>query len=144
MTTATNGFDNKDDDFLLNEWRLPQKKLRGPNRRKGPDLWVQAMTYLSIGGWALLVLAVLMLDVAAPETETFFHRLMKEGPKPGWNVGLKQAVFILVTLCQGLSVAGIMANRHRMRRKTDRFRWDILGLALASAGVGTMLFMLNK
>ena len=143
MTVATNGYDNNDDDYLLNEWR-PPKKSRTDNRRKGPDFWVQALTYFSIGGWGLLFLALFMLDAAAPETETFFHRFFEEGPKPGWNEGLRRGVYGLVFVCQVLSVIGIVANRNRMRRKTDKFRWDIVGLGLASAGVATMLVLLNK
>ena len=143
MAIATNDFNNKDDDFLLNDWR-PPKRSRTNNRRKGPDLWVRALTYLSIGGWGLLILAIFMLDVAAPETETFFHRLFDEGPKPGWNLGLKRAVYVLVFLCQVISAIGIAASRSRMRRKTDKFRWDILGLGLASVGVATMMYMLSK
>ena len=132
-----------DNDFLLNDWRPPEQK-KPKNRRRGPDFWVQVLTYVSIGGWALFLVTLAVLDAARPETETFFHRLMETAPPQGWNQSLKHTVYGLVALCQGVSLWGIWANRKRMRRKTDKVRWSIVGLALASLGLAAVLLKINS
>lgn len=143
MSGDRGDFDRDENDFLLKDWRLP-KKNKGNNRRKGPDFWVHALTYFSIGGWALLLLAMLLLDVARPETETFFHRYLGGAPRKGWDENMKKIVFGLVAFCQVISVVGIGINSQRMRRKTDKYRWGIIGLCLAAACLGTLLFLFNK
>ena len=85
-----------DNDFLLNDWRPPEQKSQKP--KTGTRFWVQVLTYVSIGGWALFLVTLAVLD-AALETETFFHRLTETAPPQGWNQSLKHTVYGLVALC---------------------------------------------
>ena len=114
------------------------------NRRKGPDRWLRSLTWLTIAGWVLLFISFILFDVARPEAETLFHRMMGVFPVQGWNIGLKNIVFYIVMGCQGLSVVGVLVNSRRMRRKSDRYRWSLMGLAIMSSFLTVLFMFLNK
>ncbi len=114
------------------------------NRRKGPDKWLRSLSWLTIAGWVLLFISFILFDVARPEAETLFHRMMGVFPSQGWNIALKNAVFYIVLCCQGLSVVGVLVNSRRMRRKSDRYRWSLMGLAIMSSFLTILFMFLNK
>ena len=121
-----------------------QEKLNQQNRRKGPDFWLRSLSVLTVAGWLLLFISFVLFDLARPETETLFHHIMGVLPQKGWNVTLRNAVFYLVIGCQGASMIGVWVNGRRMRRKSDRYRWSIMGLGITSSFVALLFIFFNK
>ena len=131
-------------DILAGQAKIGLPGQYRKNRRKGPDKWLRSLTWLTISGWLLLFASFILFDVARPEAETLFHRMMGVFPEQGWNIGLKNIVFYIVLCCQGLSVVGVLVNSRRMRRKSDRYRWSLMGLAIMSSFFTVLFIFLNK
>ena len=121
--------------------RLKQPR---PNRRRGPDSWLKLLTIITVAGWISLGVAFILFDFARPETETLFHHIFGSLPERGWNDTIMNGVFYTVLLCQGMSVAGVFINSRRMRRKSDRYRWSLMGLAIMSSFSTILFTLLNK
>ena len=121
-----------------------QIQLNRKNRRKGPDFWLRALSVLTVAGWLLLFASFVLFDLARPETETLFHHIMGVLPQKGWSETLRNAVFYLVIGSQAASMIGVWVNGRRMRRKSDKFRWSIMGLCISSSLIALLLMFFNK
>jgi hypothetical protein len=137
-TSATNEQD------LVSVLTQAQIQLNRKNRRKGPDFWLRALTVLTVAGWLLLFASFVLFDLARPETETLFHHIMGVLPQKGWNERLRNAVFYLVIGCQGVSMIGVWVNGRRMRRRSDKYRWSIMGLGITSSLIALLIMFFNK
>ncbi len=90
-------------------------------RRSGPDIFLKIIKTLSFVCGSLLILALLLLDKAKPGIETFFDRLLDVQLRKSWDHDLLLAHFYVVAIICILSLTGLLFNRMRARRKTDRY-----------------------
>ena len=55
----------------MNDELRPYKNV---DRRAGTDSWIKAITWLGVAGWFLMFIALLIIEKAKPQMETFFDR----------------------------------------------------------------------
>jgi formate hydrogenlyase subunit 3/multisubunit Na+/H+ antiporter MnhD subunit len=101
-------------------------KTSHSERRKGPDIWVRAISWSSVAGWSLLFLIICILSKAKPEAETFFDKMLKVHLRKTWDIDLAQYAFYLMIFLLFLSVSTFIVNIKRHRRKTDRYSISII------------------
>jgi len=102
-------------------------------RRRGPDVIMQSLTWIAAAGWFLLFLALILFDRAKPETTNFFDRFLgREVPATGWNEQLTAVLFGIMIIGFCLGGIGLYLNSKRMRRKDDTYRISLIILAVIS------------
>jgi hypothetical protein len=101
-------------------------------RRKGPDLLVKWVKWTGIVSWIVLFSIMLITDMAKPPIETFFDRMFNVKLRTYWDTGLIRLALVFMVVLFLLSVAGIIANSMRHRRKTDRYNKSVIFSATAS------------
>ncbi|MEZ4484079.1 MAG: hypothetical protein R2864_05615 [Syntrophotaleaceae bacterium] len=111
-------------------------------RRKGPDLWTRSLRYLALVGWSLLIAALVILDRAKPQVETFFERVYDIRLQQQWDMDLARYLLGLMVLGLLLSVSGLVINGRRKRRRTDQWRLSLIFLGLISL-TGIVLYYIN-
>lgn len=111
-------------------------------RRKGPDLWVRSLRYLALAGWLALIAALVVLDRAKPQVETFFERVYDIRLHQQWDMALARYLLWLMVAGLVLSVLGLFINARRNRRRTDQWRLSLILLGLISLA-GIALYHLN-
>lgn len=116
-------------------------------RRKGPDKWIYAVRSFGITGWCLMVGALLVVDKAKPETDAFidkefFNRMdIPIELRTTWDQDLARYIFYLMILGCCLSVAGLVINTQRNRRKDDGYKTYLVTLVLLSVtGIGLYIY----
>lgn len=111
-------------------------------RRKGPDPWIRSLRYLALAGWALMIVALVILDRAKPQVETFFERVYDIRLQQQWDMDLARYLLWLMVLGLVLSLFGIIINACRKRRRTDQWRLSLFVLGLISLA-GIILYHVN-
>jgi len=102
------------------------------NRRIGPDFLVKTIQVTGILCWSLFIVSLLLVDKAKPRIETFFDRLLGVQLHQNWDHKLLQANFYVVFAIFLLSSAGLLFNKMRARRKTDRISRTLIFLSVLS------------
>lgn len=104
------------------------------DRRRGPDTLTKSIRWVAVGGWLLMVVALVFIDLAKPEFVTVIdrHKGLGEGKRTSWNMTLAQIIFYLQMVGFFFGVYGVIANLRRSRRKSDRFRINLIALAAIS------------
>lgn len=104
----------------------------GRERRRGPDPLLRSLRWLGGLGWLSMMAALFFLDRAKPEIETFFDRWYNLSLRTSWNMEL--ARFILYCMIAGLllSLAGLIINFKRHRRRGDEVRISLVLLGTLS------------
>lgn len=111
-------------------------------RRKGPDLWIRSLRYLALVGWTFLIAALVVLDRAKPQVETFFERVYDIRLQQHWDMELARYLLWLMVLGLALSLLGLIINACRKRRRTDQWRLSLIFLGLISL-TGIILYHIN-
>jgi hypothetical protein len=109
-------------------------------KRSGPDILVNLIKTLSIVCCLLLIGALLLLDLAKPGIETFFDRLLDVQLRENWDQELLLSHFYLVAIMCALSLLGLIFNKMRTRRKTDRYSKTLIFATIFS--IAALLFSL--
>jgi hypothetical protein len=91
--------------------------------------WVK---WTGIVSWIVLFSIMLITDMAKPPIETFFDRMFNVKLRTYWDTGLIRLALVFMVVLFLLSVAGIIANSMRHRRKTDRYNKSVIFSATAS------------
>ncbi len=103
-------------------------------RRRGPDPLARSLRWIAAAGWAVLCAALLVLDRAKPEVETFFERYYKISLRSTWDMELARVLFYLMLAGLCLSLGGLALNALRHRRAEDEWRLNLVVIALISLG----------
>lgn len=111
-----------------------QRMLPGKNRRKGPDWLLHALLLLSLAGWAVFVIAMGLSHLAKPEMNTGLVRYWGISIREYWDPKLLPQLIYLLWWCCVISLLSILLNQFRMRRATDRLRYNVIALLLISLG----------
>ena len=109
-------------------------------RRRGPDKFIKTIRWLAILGWVNFGISLILFDKAKPDFETFFDRLFHIEMRHYWNESFAFLSFAWFILCIVLSIAGIIINKKRHRRKTDEYRLNLIVLAIVSL-IGAMSYI---
>ena len=112
---------------------MAEPKRAFTERRKGPDAVVKAVWWTAGISWLLFIAAIIFVETARPETETFFDRQFDISIRDYWNENALQYVFFILVMNLAVCAIGFMLNMMRHKRKTDKISKSILIL-------GTMTF----
>lgn len=117
---------------------------RRQERRKGPDILLRFLSYISVAGWALMFLALFFFDKAKPIKRDFFDYALKVQParlRDQWNTQFMTYIFYCMIAGILISAVGLMINASRCRRRDDHYRIALVLLGIISAaGICIYLF----
>ncbi len=104
------------------------------NRRRGPDTLSKSIRIVAIIGWLFLLSAMVFIDLAKPKYVTVFEQ--RNGAVAdkniGWDMEMARAIFLLQVGGFVFGTYGFVMNMKRSRRKSDRYRINLLVLAIIS------------
>jgi len=110
------------------------------DRRHGPDWLVHAIRYLGVASWAILLLALILVEKARPQLEKYLDKTMNIQLRQSWNLEFIRFLFYLMILGLCLSIVGFAVNTMRKQRRTDEYRLSLIFLGLIS--IGTIIYCL--
>lgn len=115
------------------------------DRREGPDLWIKLLSWLGVLSGVSLVAALFVTTIAKPEVETFFDRFYNLRLRRAWDMELMQYIFYLLLICLFSSIAGLVINSRRKRRKDDHVRASlIVMLCISLFGLVQYLVLMSR
>ncbi len=117
---------------------FPQK-----NRRKGPDLLVQSLQWLSLAGWVVLVVALGLTHIAKPEMNSGLVQYWGVSIRDYWDPELLPSLIYLMWWCCGISLISLVLNKFRLRRATDRVRYNFVVLLLVSLAALSFFYQIE-
>ncbi len=106
----------------------------GRDRRKGPDTLTKSIRWVAVGGWILLVLAMIFIDYAKPDFVTVLDDTagVPRNMSTTWNFTLARMIFYMMIAGFVFGLYGFFVNMYRSRRRNDRYRLNLLALASIS------------
>ncbi len=111
------------------------------DRRRGPDFWTEALRWLGIFGWFVMIVALFVIDRARPEEENLFTKNLDVSVRKTWDLELIHYLFYLLIFGLCISAIGIIINSRRHHRKDDRFKYILITLgAISTFGIIKYLF----
>ena len=114
---------------------LPGQPRKFVERRKKQDWVVRSATVIAILGWVGAMVALLLIDRAAPTQENFLTRFLHITVFSTWNTSMLRWAFV-ATLASFLTcAAGIVLNAMRQRRKTDRYNKLLIVVTIISTAI---------
>ena len=113
-----------------------------PDRRKGPDRLIHSLKWLAIGGWLLMLAALIVLGLAKPEEVTFYDRHFNIARDTNWNYSLRSIIFYMMILGFSVSVLGLTINLKRLRRRDDEYRISLILMGFISL-LGIIIYLLS-
>lgn len=117
---------------------------RRVERRSGSDGLMTVMLWLGLAGWLLMLVALLVLDKAKPQSvESSFSAIDRQSSylNFGWNDELLNYVFMLMILGFFASLIGLFINTMRHRRRNDSYRVHLIFLLIMST-IGIFSYLL--
>jgi hypothetical protein len=116
---------------------LTEQKPIAPrkNRRKGPDWLLHSLSLLSIAGWVAFVIALGITHLAKPEFNSGLVRFHEISIRECWDPALTSQLLYLLWWCCGISLLSLLVNIARLRRASDRMRYNVFVLLSMSAAL---------
>jgi hypothetical protein len=111
-------------DVVMSDRRVERHVGRDRRKRRDPILYL--ISIFGFVSWALMLPALLLIDQARPEVETFFDRWLGLTVDPHWDVATFRYAFFLMLLIMLLSGAGLIFNSFRNKRKEDSIRINLI------------------
>jgi len=102
------------------------------DRRNGPDFWLLLTRYLSLLGWLLIIVAMVIAFYAAPETDYGLLRYYQLQIRTSWVTPLTTYLYFILWFNALLSIGCIVINRYRSRRSSDSHYFNLVLLLLVS------------
>ena len=128
-----------DKETGLNE--TAPEQVKKPDRRRGPDLWLKSLGWLTFAGWLVMVLAMMVIEKAKPPIETIATRFFNIHLRRTWDMEVAQYLFYLMYVGLCISTIGLAINVRRLSRKTDSVRINLILLWLISlVGIITYIY----
>lgn len=116
-----------------------QSQWDGIDRRKGPDWQVKTLRVLSLTGWGVFSIVLVLLHYAMPERSTGFVRYHNIQIRDYWDPVVYQWMMYPLWACCLVSLLTVAISRRRLRRRSDSAQFNKLLLALLS--LGTLLIL---
>jgi len=108
------------------------KPGKDKDRRRGPDLWIRAISFVGVIGWLAMLAAMIIADKARPEPETVTTRFHNIIMRTTWDMELTTYLFYSMIAGLFIGIAGLFINARRLKRKNDRLRVNLILLLLIS------------
>jgi len=89
------------------------------NRRRQPDLLLGLLSICNGLAVIALAAALCVTAIAKPELETFFDRYYHLALRKTWNMDLANYIGVLLVFSLFASIAGLIINSRRLKRKQD-------------------------
>lgn len=105
-------------------------KLNKTDRRKNPDAKVRVLFWLSVLAWTCFIVALVVYHYGRPELDYGVFRYKGITVRGNWMPGLRSWFEGLLAVCIGLSVISLLVNKKVMRRRHDRWRYNVVLLLL--------------
>ncbi|MCL2046594.1 MAG: hypothetical protein FWG88_09455 [Oscillospiraceae bacterium] len=121
---------------------LPGQQRAFVERRRKQDWVVKSATVIAILGWAGTMIALLLIDRAAPAQENFITRFLKLDIISTWNTSMLRWAFITALASFLTCVVGLILNATRQRRKTDKYNKLLITVSVIST-VLLIFYMVN-
>ena len=120
------------------------KPKENKDKRKSNDAISVIIRFMGYLSWAFTIIALLIIDVARPETPNFIDRFLKNEIRVVWDMALIQATLYLVVFEGIFSIIGIVLNTTRLKRKYDRFNISLMiSLLFSLVTIATILIKFN-
>lgn len=113
------------------------------DRRRGPDKVLRAMNWMGVISWIMVIVMVMLLDSARPETQTFYDRWTGRDVNKNWDETKTLITMIIMYAGLSISMVGIYLNSKRKRRKSDHYRIHFMLLGSIYI-LGLMFLLLQK
>jgi hypothetical protein len=117
-------------------------------RRTGHDQLLRIMSWLGIGGWAIMLLVMVAVDRAKPDDSDFIpnKRILEQAGvsyhlRTTWDQDLVTYIFYLLIAGLVLGITGLLVNSRRHRRRDDHYRIHLILLTGISA-VGILYYLI--
>ena len=112
-------------------------------RREGPDIIVKSLRWFGFIGWFLMVVALIIVEKAKPRTTNLFSTIFDADPnlRTYWDRDLVHYIFYLMIVGFTLSVAALVFNALRHKRKSDTYRLYLILLGVVSF-IGMLIYLL--
>ncbi len=114
--------------------RRRERPEKPPERRRGNDPLSRRLRWVSIIGWVMLITSIILIDFAKPEYVTLFD-FRSDPPidrRTTWNMSLINLILFFQVCSFLLGSIGFVQSLKRTRRITDRYRFNLLLMALIS------------
>ncbi len=109
------------------------------NRRKGPDFVINVVKWISIIIWVIIAIIFLLIVVMKPTSSGTQMSRVVHGSS---SKGMTNTIFVLLVIQLIMSVAGIIFNVTRLKRKSDTIRLTLVFSGIISvAGLAVFYFM---
>ncbi|MEW6982916.1 hypothetical protein AAD001_09725 [Colwelliaceae bacterium 6471] len=109
-----------------------KSKWDGIERRHGHDVWFYLARLLSVSGWFIFTVALVLSYYAAPPQEYGLLRYYNIEVRQFWRTPLTGYLYILLWASAAISYIYIIMARYRRRRKTDHKHYDVFMLLMVS------------
>jgi len=115
--------------------------LRLSNRRKQPDLILRFLAWSNGIAVVSLFIAVCLVAIAKPKRMNFLdHFYGVQRLSPAWDKSMIGYIGVMLLISFIASIAGIILNSKRLRRKKDHFHATLL-LTLISSTVSLFFYL---
>lgn len=116
-----------------------------PERRKSKDPLMKCIAWANTIAAIGLFTAICITAAAKPQTATFFDHYfdvnVQVHRRPQWNMVLVDYIALMLVFSGLTSIAGLIINSRRLKRKGDFIRATmVLCLLLSIAGLGLYIF----
>jgi magnesium-transporting ATPase (P-type) len=102
------------------------------DRRKGPDFWVRLTQVLTIVGWLLFIVALIISYYAAPETNYGINRYHHIEVRSFWLYSYTRYLYFILWFNAALSFGCFIINSYRSKRAEDSKYFNLVLLFLVS------------
>lgn len=93
------------------------------NRRRGPDFVINVIKWISIILWIVIAIVMTMVIIMKPTSSGVQMSRVVHGST---SKGMTSVIFAFLVIQLILSVAGIIFNVTRLKRKTDTLRLTLV------------------
>jgi len=104
--------------------RRKTRKIK--DRRRGPDILIKGISYISIFSWIMIFIIFLVISIAQPPKESFFDRQYNIQVHSNWDQKMIQIAFSLMYPIMVICAFGLLINTLRHQRKTDSYNKSLV------------------
>jgi len=101
-----------------------EKERYMKNRRKGPDFVINMIKWISIAIWMIIGIVVILLIFTNPTSAGM--QMSRPTLQTTTSKAVSSLMFSLLVIQLIMSVAGLVFNFTRLKRKTDRLRISLV------------------
>lgn len=103
---------------------MPEKEGYMKNRRRGPDFIINMIKWISIVIWVIIAIVIILIMFTNPTSAGM--QMSRPTLQTTSSKAASSAMFSLLVIQLIMSVAGLIFNFTRLKRKTDRLRISLV------------------